>query len=79
MDQGLVHRLESRNAFLACTVSHQKNEWAVFTIWDRCDGSQELIDEELASILEAHAKQKSFQVREMTLELRGLFRLCATE
>ena len=79
IEQGLIHRLESRNAFLACTVSHQKNEWAVFTIWDRCDESQELIDEELASILKAHAKQKSFQVREMTLELRGLFRLCATE
>ena len=79
MDQGLVHRLESRNAFLACTVSHQKNEWVVFTICDRCDAAQELIDEELASLLKARAKQKSFQVLEMTLELRGLCRLCATE
>ena len=29
IDEGLVHRLESQNAFLACTRSHQSKAWIV--------------------------------------------------
>ena len=79
MDQGLVHRLESRNAFLACTISHQKNEWVAFTVCDRCNAAEEFIDDELASRLKARAQQKRFHVLETTLELRGLCPLCASE
>ena len=79
IEQGLIHRLESRNAFLACTVSHQKNEWVAFTVCDRCNAAEEFIDEELAARLRAHAQDMSFQILETTLELRGLCRLCASE
>ena len=79
IEQGLVHRLESRNAFLACTVSHQKNEWVAFTVCDRCNAAEEFIDEELAARLRTRAQEMSFQILETTLELRGLCRLCASE
>ena len=79
IEQGLVHRLESRNSFVACTVSHRKNEWVAFTVCDRCNAAEEFIDEELASRLKACARQMSFQVVETTLELRGLCHLCASE
>ena len=79
IEQGLVHRLESRNAFLACTVSHQNNEWVAFTVCDRCNAAEEFIDEELAARLRTRAQEMSFQILETTLELRGLCRLCASE
>lgn len=79
IEQGLVHRLESRNAFVACTSSHQKNDWVVFTVCELCNAAEEFIDEELAAGLKARAQQMNFQVLETTLELRGLCRLCASE
>ena len=78
-EQGLVHRLESRNAFLACTVSHQKNQWVAFTICDRCDVAEEFIDEESVYRLKGYTQKTSFQVLETTLELRGLCRLCNSD
>ena len=79
IEQGLIHRLESRNAFLACTVSHQKNERVAFTVCDRCNAAEEFFDEELISRLKARGQKMNFQILETTLELRGLCRLCTSE
>src|SRR5579863_9064435 len=35
-DNGLVHRIESRNAFVACVHSHPSAEPVVFLICERC-------------------------------------------
>ena len=35
-DNGLVHRIESRNAFVACVHNHADNDLVVFFICERC-------------------------------------------
>ena len=76
IDEGLVHRLESQNAFLACTRSHQSETWNVFTICENCGATQELSDDDIATRLRGRAAENDFLVAEMTLELRGVCRTC---
>ena len=61
--EGLVHRLESRNAFLACTHPHQNNAWVVFTICENCRTTQELSDAEIAARLKTQANKNEFLSR----------------
>ena len=35
-EQGLVHRIESRNAFIACVQDHGSGDPVVFLICERC-------------------------------------------
>ena len=74
--EGLVHRLESRNAFLACTHPHHNNAWVVFTICENCRTTQELSDAEISARLKDRANENDFFVAKVTLELRGLCHTC---
>ena len=74
--EGLVNRLESRNAFLACTHPHHNNAWVVFTICENCRTTQELSDAEIAARLNDRANENDFFVAKVTLELRGLCHTC---
>ena len=76
IDEGLVHRLESQNAFLACTRSHQSEAWNIFTICENCGATQELSDDDIATRLKDRAAENDFLVAKMTLELRGVCKTC---
>ena len=77
IEEGLVHRLESRKAFLACTHSHQNDAWVVFTICENCGNTRELSDDEIVSRLKRRASENDFLVTKVALELRGLCQTCA--
>lgn len=75
IDDGLAHRLESLNAFVACNHPHHANK-AVFAICDACGTVTEFDSAAAIKALQAWAKGAKFQVRSMTLELRGCCKSC---
>lgn len=73
---GLAHRLESLNAFVAC--AHPSHDCAAaFAICDSCGLVTEIADSGLDRHLVAWARQTTFTVDSMTVELRGRCAACA--
>jgi Fur family zinc uptake transcriptional regulator len=69
---GMVHRLESINAFVAC--SHPgcgEHATVAFTICDLCGQVSELNDHALSHALKGIALEADFALRKSTVELRG--------
>jgi Fur family zinc uptake transcriptional regulator len=79
IEDGLAHRLESLNAFVACKHPHRHVGKAVFAICDVCGAVSEFSSEAAERGLTQWAKTAGFMVRTMTLELRGLCRACQEE
>lgn len=74
---GLVHRLESLNAFVAC--SHRGcdgDEIIAFMICENCEQVNEITDNSLSRQLKQLAGEASFALKKTTIELRGLCRAC---
>lgn len=75
---GLVHKLESLNAFVAC--SHEEcelNEPAAFMICETCEGVSELSDSRLTRYLGKLANNENFTLKHTTVELHGRCKNCA--
>lgn len=70
IDEGLAHRLESLNAFVACNHPHHAGK-AIFAICDACGAVTEFDSASATRALHNWASSAKFQVRAMTLELRG--------
>ena len=80
MEFGMVHRIESLNAFVACQLSScdgAKQETIVFTICERCKKVQEQVSHHLASAIDALASDIGFSPNKSVIELRGLCTSCA--
>ena len=75
IDDGLAHRVESINAFVACNHPHHTGK-AVFAICDACGTVTEFDSTAAIKALQNWAKASEFQVRAMTLELRGRCAAC---
>jgi Fur family zinc uptake transcriptional regulator len=74
--EGQAHRLESLNAFVACR--HPSHRGAVvFAICDDCRSVTEFNEADAVNSLAAWAKKAKFDVRQMTMELRGRCKTCA--
>ncbi len=73
---GLAHRIESLNAFVACSRPHHQ-DMASFAICDACGVVAEFGDGELQSRLEALSERTGFQAERTTVELRGRCAACA--
>src|SRR6266536_5577989 len=55
-ENGLVHRIESRNAFVACVHSHADGELVVFFLCERCGTVGEASSAEVAAKLKSAAR-----------------------
>ncbi len=74
---GLVHRLESLNAFVACRhPGCEGHETTAFMICERCGVVSELTDGALAMRLKHLAVEAGFGLKKSTIELRGICRGC---
>lgn len=74
---GMVHRLESLNAFLACrNPSCSAHTAAAFSICDQCGRVSEFSDEKLTAHLESMAHEADFSPSKTTIELRGICARC---
>lgn len=74
---GLVHRLESLNAFVACRhPGCDDHQFTAFMICDDCGGVIEIADTVLARRLTGLAQDANFVLEKSTVELRGLCAAC---
>ena len=74
---GLVHRLESINAFVACRQDEcGKHGPIAFAICEKCGLVSEFANDEVAHLLEEWASTAGFELNKTTIELRGLCREC---
>ena len=72
---GLVHKIESRNAFVACTHPHDGKP-AAMLVCERCGLVAELDAPEVFERLEATARSQGFAVHRRVVELTGLCAAC---
>ncbi len=74
---GLVHRLESLNAFVACRhPGCEGHETIAFMICGSCGQVSEITDNALADRLNHLAGEANFSLRKTTIELRGICSNC---
>ena len=74
---GLVHRLESLNAFVACRhPGCNDHETIAFIICETCGQVSEVSDNTLADRLVQIASEIHFTPKKSTIELRGICRSC---
>lgn len=79
VELGLVHRLESLNAFVACQHSScggDKRENVLFAICETCGKVQELVDDRLLDTVKNLADNESFSLSKSVIELRGKCASC---
>ena len=79
LELGLVHRLESMNAFVACQQEkcHETNtEINLFTICKICGSVQELLSNGLKNIVKSLSKDNNFLLKSSVLELNGIWSKC---
>jgi Fur family transcriptional regulator, zinc uptake regulator len=75
---GMVHRIESLNAFVSCTQGC-KHRTAMFAICDTCGAVTEFEDTVIADRLAAWARSAEFSVSRTAIELRGRCKGCGPE
>lgn len=74
---GLVHRLESLNAFVACRhPGCDAHQTIAFMICETCGQVNEISDTSLAERLKQLASKASFALKKSTVELRGICSSC---
>lgn len=76
-DFGLVHRLESLNAFVACAHPHcHASAMMAFAICERCGGVAEFADAAVEKRLTGWARDSGFTPSKTTLEIKGVCASC---
>ena len=74
--QGFVHRIESRNAFLACINNHASDAPVVFLICEHCGAVGEAPSAAVAESLNAAAKSAGFTPKSPVIEITGVCAHC---
>lgn len=72
---GMIHRLESTKAFVACTVSHHSHG-SQFIVCHSCGQAVETNDPSLNKAAHALANSVGFSLTPGTMEISGLCRSC---
>jgi len=75
IEQGLVHRVESRNAFVGCAQADERHGYQ-FLICSDCGKVQELSDDRIGRAVAARAKAAGFAVGRSTVEIEGVCAAC---
>jgi Fur family zinc uptake transcriptional regulator len=74
--QGLVHRIESRNAFVACVHRHDNDDPIIFLLCDRCGTVGEAASPATASALKSAARAAGFTPHTPVIEIAGVCAHC---
>ena len=75
MDHGLIHRIESLNAFIGCAAPERPHR-GYFLICDDCGTAQELAGGAVDRGLRDRAEALDFAIRRITIEVAGLCSEC---
>lgn len=76
LEAGLVHRIESLNAFVGCDATHG-NRQPKFLICRHCHAVAEIAGPGVDRAIASEARRAGFAVDRETIEIRGLCRNCA--
>ena len=76
MANGLVHRIESRNAFLACAHDHDAAAMVAFLICERCGSVGEIPAAPVAQSLSTAARASGFVPKLSVVEITGTCAHC---
>jgi Fur family transcriptional regulator, zinc uptake regulator len=75
-DNGLVHRIESRNAFVACVHSHAGGDPVIFLICEHCGAVGEAAGGAAAEALKASCRAAGFAPKSPVIEIAGVCSHC---
>jgi Fur family zinc uptake transcriptional regulator len=75
-ENGLVHRIESRNAFIACVHNHAAGALVVFLICEQCGAVGEASSAEVTATLTSAARAAGFTPKSPVIELTGICTHC---
>jgi Fur family zinc uptake transcriptional regulator len=78
MEQGLIHRIESLNAFVGCDHPEDRHV-SQFLICTRCNAAVEIEDRGIANAVKKSAAEAGFSVNRFTIELQGTCPACAAK
>ena len=76
MENGLVHRIESRNAYLACAHDHDAAAMVAFLICEKCGSVGEIPAAPVAQSLNAAARVTGFTPKMSVVEITGTCAHC---
>ncbi len=76
LDQGLVHRIQSLNAFVGCADPEHAHR-GLFLICDACGDAVEIEDSGIDRAVAHSATQLGFTLKSRTIEATGLCRQCS--
>lgn len=77
VEQGLVHRIESLNAYVGCTDPGQSHG-GQFVVCQRCGTATELNDPRITRTVSEGARELGFTVHRQTVEILGTCPACQT-
>ncbi len=75
LEHDLVHKIESRNAYVACSGAHT-NDQPTLLICDQCGNVDEVIEASVNVSLQNTAVLKKFSVKKTVIELSGTCNQC---
>lgn len=78
MENGLVHRIESRNAFLACAHDHDETAVVAFLICEICGSAGEIPSTSLTQSFNEAARSTGFVPKLSVVEITGTCAHCQT-
>lgn len=79
LEHGLAHRIESRNAFVACAHEHSGAGVVLFLICESCGAVGEAVSDTVGTALAKAAGGAGFQPRAQLVEIAGLCAHCRAE
>ena len=74
--QGLLHRLESSNAWLVCDHPQHAHE-SLYLVCTRCGTAREVDDNSIGQLLHAKAQALGFAPSKQMIEVLGICQTCA--
>lgn len=75
LEQGLVHKIESLNAFVGCDRPEERHI-SQFLICTSCKAAIELNDPAIVEAVDASARASGFSFNRLTIEAQGLCAAC---
>ena len=75
-DNGLVHRIESRNAFIACAHNHDSHDPVVFLICEQCGSVGEAAAAAVADTIRTASRAAGFTPKTPVIEITGVCGHC---
>jgi Fur family zinc uptake transcriptional regulator len=77
LQNGLVHRVNALNAFVACSDSHLPAHNPLILVCPGCQTTTEINDEGLYSTIFTRLGALGFEIKDGSVEVRGVCRKCA--